>query len=219
MKYMAMSKIKSSDQLLDYMDENLKNRKREISFLKLQLQEKVRKKSKEVGVLSKSLILISYSHYEGFVKDSSVKFFEYLNFKGLKCKDVTKGLVAAYIHASLYSNPLSATASMEKILDFISNDENKIIFNPKYMSDAESNLNSEILEKITKRMDMHFFELDANRTFIDSVILKYRNDFAHGDWIYVDTDRALEISNKVVLLLDSFSNELQNIIVQKKYLR
>lgn len=212
-------KLKSADQLLDYIDESLKNRKREIAFLKLQLQEKIKKGSREADVLSKALILISYSHYEGFVKDISCKYFEYLNFIGLKCKDVTKGLLAAYIHATLYSQSLSVYSSIETIYGFITDEENKIVFNTKYMSDAESNLNSEILEKIAKRLDMHFSELDDNRVFIDSVILKYRNKFAHGNWEYVDSGRALEISDKIVFLLDSFSNELQNIIVQKKYLR
>lgn len=165
-----MSKIKSTDQLIDYIDESLKNRKREISFLKLQLIEKRKKKSKEIAVLSKSLVLVSYSHYEGFIKDISCKYLEYLNFKGLKCKNVTRGLLASFIHASLYSKPLSVFDSIEKIKDFITDEDNKIVFNSEYMSDAESNLNSETLEKITKRLDMHFQELDSNRVYIDSVI-------------------------------------------------
>ena len=89
----------------------------------------------------------------------------------------------------------------------------------EYMADTESNLNSVILEKLIKRLDLPFSELESNRTYIDSVILKHRNQFAHGELNFIDTDKALEISDKIIYLLDSFSNELQNHIVQKNYLR
>lgn len=216
---MEMSKIKSADQLLDYIDESLKSRKREISFLKILLMEKINKNSKEIEVLSKALILVSYSHYEGFVKTSSKKYFEYLNFLGLKCREIPKGLLAAYIHSCLYSKPLSAVDAINKVYEFISNDENKVYFNAEYMADTESNLNSVIFEKLIKRLDLSFTELDDNRTYIDSVILKHRNQFAHGELNYVDTEKALEISDKVIFLLDSFSNEIQNHVVLRKYLK
>lgn len=219
MTYMEMSKIKSTDQLLEYIDESLKSRKLEISFLKMLLKDKIKKKSKETIVLSKALVLVSYSHYEGFVKNSSQKYFEYLNFLGLKCKDLPKGLLAGYIHSCLYSKPLSAIDAINKVNEFISSDEYKVSFNVEYMADTESNLNSVILEKLIKRLDLPFSELESNRTYIDSVILKHRNQFAHGELNFIDTDKALEISDKIIYLLDSFSNELQNHIVQKNYLR
>lgn len=63
-----MSKIKTAETLADFLDERLVARKLEIVYLKNCLDDKAKKHSKETLVLSKALIVISYSHWEGYAK-------------------------------------------------------------------------------------------------------------------------------------------------------
>lgn len=76
-----MNKIKTAEALADFLNERLVARKLEIIYLKNCLDDKAKKHSKETLVLSKALIVISYSHWEGYVKEAVKAYLNYLNSK------------------------------------------------------------------------------------------------------------------------------------------
>lgn len=212
-----MNKIKTAEALADFLDERLVARKLEIVYLKNCLDDKAKKHSKETLVLSKALIVISYSHWEGYVKEAVKAYLNYLNSKGLQHRELSTSLFAAYIHTSLFQKALNPVDAIDKIESLISETHGSVRFNSDYIADTESNLKMDILLKIMKRIGMAAQPWEEYRAYLDSVILKHRNDFAHGDNGYVDIDTAKNIADKVIEMMQRFETELLNIVELKTY--
>lgn len=212
-----MNKIKSAEALADFLDERLASRKLEIVYLKNFLDDKNKKHSKETLVLSKALVVMSYSHWEGYVKEAVKAYLNYLNSKGLQHRELSTALFAAYIHTNLFQKPLNPIEAIDKIESMISDTHGSVKFNSDYIADTESNLKMDILFKIMRRIGMATQPWEEYRAYLDSVILKYRNDFAHGDNGFIDIDTAKNVADKVIEMLQRFETELLNIIELKSY--
>lgn len=212
-----MNKIRSAEALADFLDERLAARKLEIVYLKNSLDDKSKKHSKEALVFSKALVVMSYSHWEGYVKEAVKAYLSYLNSKGLQHRDLSTSLFAAYIHTSLFQRSLNPVDAIDKIESMISETHSTVKFNSDYIADTESNLNMDILLKIMKRIGMATQPWEVYRVYLNSVILKYRNDFAHGDNGYVDIDTAKNVADKVIEMIQRFETELLNIVELKTY--
>jgi hypothetical protein len=55
--------------------------------------------------------------------------------------------------------------------------------------------------------------------FIDEKFIAARNAICHGEYREIDSDEFILIFDEVVTLINSFKNELNNLIVQNKHLR
>lgn len=213
-----MGKIKSAEALEDFIHERQAARKMEIVYLKSCLEAKARKKSKEQLTFSKALVVMSYSHWEGFVKETVKAYLGYLNSKGLQRSELSSGLFAAYVHSSLFQKPLSPIDAIGMIESMVMDKHDSVKFNAGYMADTESNLNTDVLIKITKRLGQDTQQWEEYRAYLDSVILKHRNDFAHGGNGFVDVEQAKEIADKVLEMMQRFSTEITNAVEVKSYL-
>lgn len=212
------NKYRSSVEVDDFLNKQLIKRKQEIIYLKLLLKEYMKKESKISTVLAKSLFVISYSHWEGYVKETVEAYLSYLNFKDLKYCDLNVIYKASYLHSALYSNQLPTNRAIEKIVDVLSNDSFNVVFPTKYMSDCESNLKFEVFLKVLKRIGLTSDSWNNFEQFIDGKILKNRNDFAHGDDLRVSESDALAVADKVIIMMNQFNNEVSNQMNTKKYL-
>ena len=179
-----MKKIKSEEALFQEIDSEMSWRRIEIHHLKSLL--KIKKNSKEKDVLAKSVILISYSHWEGFVKSISM----YYQNMATKIKE---------LHKALTDNTY------------------KLAFNIDKLVDAESNLNSVVLDKILVNIGASTSTFETKSIFIDSILLKNRNDFAHGDRGRADFDTAIDIADTVLTLMELYKTEIENMIALKSY--
>lgn len=130
---------------------------------------------------------------------------------------MSTSLFAAYIHTSLFQRSLNPVDAIDKIESLISETHGSVRFNSDYIADTESNLKMDILLKIMKRIGMATQPWEEYRAYLDSVILKHRNDFAHGDNGYVDIDTAKNVADKVIEMLQKFETEIMNIVELKSY--
>ncbi len=150
------------DRFEELLQQELAWRKKEISELFLYTKEK----NKEV--LLKSLILLIYSHWEGFIKKSSKLYLKYVseanielkklttNFKVLKVKDQIKYCFASKDSIS-FQNEVNFIEKYIEDSTFnlkikIDNDrDNKII-------DTKSNLNPEVFKDILMILGLNYKE-------------------------------------------------------------
>ena len=92
-----MLKNKSTENLLENIDHEFAWRFKEIADLKSVLQSKKKNDSKEKNVFAKALVLISYSHWEGFVKNISKYYLEYIHFLALNRSQISVELLSSFI--------------------------------------------------------------------------------------------------------------------------
>lgn len=209
-----MSKVRSMDELLDKIDDEYSWRFYEIDLIKSLLQQK-QGNTKYEQPLSKVLVVLSYSHWEGFVKYAAGYFFEYMRFLGLSKKQLSDEFLASCIQ-HLSDGKKCADATCE-IVKCIKNEEYRFEYNDSVLTSAESNLNYEVLLKIASNLAIDISPLDTKKASLDSVVLERRNNVAHGDKIHADYSYGMEVAGHVIDFMQTFKTILQNSIATKAY--
>ena len=85
----------TADELRAVLETELAWRQEELAFFKNQLNE-VEESNK--NKYRKSLVLILYSHMEGYIKIGLQTYIQYINSQGLNRRDVNTGLMVASMH-------------------------------------------------------------------------------------------------------------------------
>ena len=199
-----VKKCKSKSDLLDYFDEELAWRSKEIIDIKSILQ--TNQASILSRVLSKACILIAYSHWEGFVKSSTCAYWAYLKFISYPRENLSYNTLASLILQSGGHSALSD--KIHEMRKIISDPKHKIKFNIERLVDTQSNLNSDVLDTIMLNLGDDSSLFTTKRLFIDGVLLKNRNAFAHGEQRYVECDKAIEIASMALDLIKLYNNAI-----------
>lgn len=209
-----MKKIKTRDALCDIIDAEYVWRYREIIILK-DILYKNKMKPKVESSLARALVILSYSHWEGFVKYAASYFFSYLSFIALSRDQMAPEMLASCIQ-HLCDNRKAADA-INEILRCLNNPKYKFNYVESILTSAESNLNYDVLLKISTNMGLDISSLDTKRARLDMVVLGRRNDMAHGEKTNVDYDYGIEVSNAVIEFMQDYKTLLLNMISEERY--
>lgn len=221
------------DQFETHLDEDLSWRKVEISDLLLLAKES----SKEV--LLKSVILLLYAHWEGYIKKSSKLYLKYISEEKLNLSDLSFNFTAVSLKSHVsrcidtkdkltLANELIFVSNFKKIenkkfklnIDLENNLDNDII-------DTQSNLKPKVFKNIIEILGLTYKEaLSAREHYINSQLLANRNAIGHGGKFDPthQNDFSLEISDieklKSIIfsIIDSFRDELLEYVYNQFYL-
>lgn len=216
-----MSKIKSALDLTDSITEEYKWRFQEI----FQLRDVVRsnKNKKAESALAKSLIVISYSHWEGFVKQVSINYMKYVSFKAPNKSQLSTDLLVPLLYNNIPFDNDSIYGNYPKKLEYIKKVllDNSFKFEIKWddLCDAKSNLNSDVLIRIATNIGLSVQDMDTKFAFIDGVLLKNRNDFAHGDRNGLKVKDAVDIADSVIDLMNIYKTKIENAVTLKSFIK
>ena len=204
----------------DKIDEESAWRKHEI----INLQGVVHRNAnvKKIMPILKSLVLVSYSHWEGFVKSSSSYYLSFLKTKSLPANQLSIRLLSSLYFWNDQKNPKNARAYISQYEDLLNGNQRDVSYYIEDMCSTESNLNFEVLSKIMFSIGLDNAPFLQEKPFIDERLLKFRNKFAHGDFSYdgdLNIDEAINISKQVLKLIDMYKNELDNAIATELYKR
>lgn len=172
-----------------------------------------------VSVLAKSLIVLAYSHWEGFVKLTSARYLSYVNFLSIPKSDMNSRMNAVGLAWLGDIRGLSKCDLAHEINEILCQDGYKLTFPVEPLVSTESNLNSEVLRKIITDIGSVSTEFENDTAFLDKKLLKYRNRFAHGEALYADVDEALNIGRCVIALLNKYRDLVENMIATEQYRR
>lgn len=93
-------KIRCKEELYDRIDEEYTWRFREIASLKTEIQA-MKSSNTLLFPMVRSLVMLSYAHWEGFVKNSTRYFLNYLSYLGLDQSQTHPALVASSLNYAL----------------------------------------------------------------------------------------------------------------------
>ena len=85
-----------------------------------------------------------------------------------------------------------------------------------------SNLNSSVFTEIMETIGLDYSEYEPGFVMIDDVLLKMRNEIAHGERIEgidLDEDRFREIYDVITGLMEKYITQITNAVYLKKYKR
>ena len=211
--------FKSKESLVDFIDQQNQKRKRELISISQSLKLG---REHEQKLLCRSAILFAYAHWEGFVKDTSVAYIEYVAFKAPAFKSLTCNFQALAFKAKITVCG-KATKRIQPHLDLLKeiseSKTERVSIDPQKSIDTESNLDSNVFENICKTVGVDYEpHWSTYSHFIDELV-KVRCIIAHGELIIPDkkyTTEAVEIIQKSI---DWFGADISNAAVMETYIR
>ena len=221
------------EQLENFLDEDLNWRKREITELLF-----LAKESNSI-VVFKSMILLLYAHWEGYIKKSSKIYIKYIVESRTPLKKLSSNFKAAALKGNINrcidtNNSSNLANELSFINKYLRLEDKKfrISIDPddefdNSIIDTQSNLSPKILKNIYGILGIQFKDALATRgNYIDRNLLHVRNTIGHGGKYDNDSegDLILEISdierlkNVIILIIDNFRDELLEYAYKEYYL-
>lgn len=221
------------EQFETFLDEDLGWRKKEISELFLLT------KNTENEVVLKSVILLLYAHWEGYIKKSSKLYLKYVSEQKVALNQLSSNFMATVMKSNINqcletTNSLTLSNEIAFITKYIKlegkkfklnidvdNDQDKSVINTK------SNLNPKVLKNIYAILGIKFKNpLETRENYINAHLLNSRNTISHGSKFDSNTVEGLNLSlsdieklkNTVFLLVDNFRDELLDFAFYKYFL-
>lgn len=211
--------IRTTDELINKIGQELIWRRKELSELKGLVQEtegQIRSR-----VIVRSAVALLYAHWEGFVKKSSAYYLEYVASHRL-----THGMLASNFVALILKSKFVDLAASEKIsganvlAEFFCTALNQQSSVPyKKVIDTGGNLTSKALQDILSALGLPETQFATKLPFIDANLVNPRNHIAHGETLGITVDEFLELYDVVMGLLNAYRNEIENAAVLKSFKR
>lgn len=222
-------------ELEDLIVEDWTWRKKEISELML-IAEK-----EETIVVLKSIILLLYAHWEGYIKKSSRVYLKYItenkvrvcdlteNFKAIALKGLSKEVFKSGESLTLY-NELTLIKKYSDINNFTIDKLIKIdleLEKDKSIVDTQDNLNPTVFKNILNIIGLSYNnQYEIKERHLDNDLLAYRNSIGHGNKkLSKDMDFNLEIfsikklRDVIFSIAENFRDEIVYYSKEKYYLK
>lgn len=208
-------KIRSITDLIDFLGNRKQLRKRELISLYQDL-------SKPTIRVCRAAIVLSYAHWEGFVKEAARAYVCLVSHKSRSLDSLAINFQALVCRQEL----LAAQNAKKRIQPHISltmlftdNLKKSCSIDPESVIDTESNLSAEVFANICLCIGIDYHkDWSTYGPFMDD-LLKIRCEVAHGNLIPQDEEYAKEILNFCINAIDRFSNDIENAASQSMYLR
>ncbi|MGK9231519.1 hypothetical protein KXS07_07805 [Inquilinus limosus] len=189
-------------QLIEAIETSATWRRNELASIAVVLQRSEERYSKAVA---KAGIVISYSHFEGFVKDSLILFGRYLTNAKTPRSALQNGIAVWPARAMLRDAFDSNVSHLNKVwTSYISTPHEFFCHDFEPYCETIGNINSEILKDQLSFFGANHDYVDKRSNFIDSQLLRTRNALAHG------------VANDFEMVIDKKS--AMNIIIEARSL-
>ena len=203
--------------LSDQMDRDMTWRLKEFSDLKAAIR-----KADAIArpALLRAFIALMYAHWEGHVRFCATKYFQHI---ALRKMAYSKLETQIYLNSFLlrldafFRSKVSLEEKCQFVEDILSSREQRFSYINPALIDTKSNLNTNVLRDLCKICGIPFSEFEKEETFIDLLMLKRRNEIAHGAESFPLEDEVDDLASRAVSLMRLFRNLLENKIYLGSY--
>jgi hypothetical protein len=212
--------IHTTEQLIDKIGEELIWRRKELTDLK-GLVNSFKNDSLRSRMLTRAAVALLYAHWEGFVKQSSALYLEYVASQRLPYKKLSSNFVGLVLKSKYDALGVSEKISGGNTLAnfFCTELDSKSNVPYKQGVDTKSNLSSKALIDILDALGLDITHFESRLKFIDSNLVNTRNHIAHGKERYLTTEEYLDLHDAVLTLIETYKNEIENASVSRRFER
>jgi hypothetical protein len=221
------------EQFESFLDDDLSWRKKEVSELFLLAKDNIDKET-----LQKSLILLLYAHWEGYIKKSSKLYIKYISEKKIKINQLSNNFTAIVLKSQISkcideSKNLTLENELTFMSSFIKKQEKKFKVNidpdndfEKTIIDTQSNLKPKVFKTIIKILGLSYKSaIETREHYINSHLLANRNCIGHGspfdedsqDDFSLNIDDIEKLKKIIFSIIDNFRDELLDYVDGELY--
>jgi len=213
-----MNKIRTITQLQDFLNSQFLWRLREIADLKSSVRSS---SSLRRNTLIRAGIPLLYAHWEGFVKNASLGYINFVSSQRLRYEELASCFIVFGLKRKLSQLSSSRQSRFNtEIIDFLLTElSEKAALQMGNAVDTESNLSSSVFENIALSVGINPAPFKARYHLMDESLLKRRNFIAHGEHIDIAPDDYRKLADEVITLMRDYKTEIENAAAQEKYLR
>lgn len=210
-----MAKAASPDAFNEIVTKDFTWRLKELSDLKLVASEN--DDTKRRG-RRRALVVMCYAHWEGHAKYCAERFIEYITVRRLRFSEVID-----HFYRLRFANEIGAGsalglgARMQLVEKILTSGEDRLSRIPDGIINTRSNLNSEVLDEICLVCGIESEDFEDQREFLDKLLLRRRNEVAHGEAVFVDSIDVDDMVDRTLALMRSFRDSLDNSIATSAY--
>ena len=214
-------KIRTKDEFQDVVDSETAWRKKELSSISSNIATS--KKAAKITSLRAGIALL-YAHWEGLIKNLAAYYLCYVSFQDCRYGELKPNFMALAINKDikLFIDSSKASLHNQVVNKIRTEDNNKAKIPYGEVIKTGSNLNSSNFIEIMETIGLDYEEYKPGFVMIDEVLLKMRNEIAHGERIEsidLDEKRFNEIYNVVTDLMNKFVVQITNAVYLKQYRR
>ncbi|MDH1629299.1 MAE_28990/MAE_18760 family HEPN-like nuclease [Pseudomonas mosselii] len=212
-----MRDMRTLDHLQDGLDAEMGWRVKEIStFIMAAKTDGAEKK-----VYIRAGIALMYAHWEGFVKNSSEMYLNFVHHRGLTYREL-KTCFAVFglkgklelLAASRKSGPNIAA------FDFIVSElGERAQMKMASAINTGSNLTSAVFSNIAASLDIDLDRYSTKFNLIDESLVARRNQVAHGEHVELKAQDFNDLAQEVLQLMRDYKVDVLNAASMKGYLR
>jgi hypothetical protein len=211
-------KIRSNEELVEFLDGQLAWRKKEIAVL-AGLIDTSREFQKQA--LTRAGVAMLYAHWEGFVKEAATAYCVYVRAKRPLLSRVQPSFLAVIVRTRLRGSNSTRRIGpyMDALGGVVGPGDNKFDLPPDNIVDTESNLNFGVFTDISTTIGLDISDLATKANLIDEGLVARRHKIAHGERVNLDSDDFDTLRADVVACIEAFAAKIQNAAALRAYLR
>lgn len=219
-------KSRPDEKLIFELTTALSNRKKEITDFYMYIQGC--QSSGIAEILNKSFILLLYAHWEGFIKEYTIKYFSFIISQKLVLSKLTENFLLIYLKSLLKTYKVDKNIFQEKkILDLVSKGSKFKIkideYFEKYTVGSENNLKFKNYKNICTILNYNLIdETNVFETNLEKLVHN-RNSIAHTglkakENTYSDILDIEIMKNLIVGEMENFHSFIEKNVVNREYL-
>jgi hypothetical protein len=210
-------KLQSADQLLNYLDDEMAWRQKEIVELRALATAAL---GKRADVHVRAGIALLYAHWEGFIKNAANAYINYLSHRGEMTRDMQDCFIALSIKSKLTAMGQSGKSSVAvPVVKHLLASLDLPVSLPHAGISAESNLNADVFQNITGWLGFSASKYSARFSLIDESLLGARNKIAHGEFLTINASRFASLADQIVELMQWFKTDIENAVALAAFRR
>ena len=210
--------IRSLDQLVRALDEDLAWRKRELTTLKFMLRTP---RDHQRYLLLRAAICLLYAHWEGFVRAAATSYVSFVATRGLRYRNLTPNFVALGLRPEIQraGQSNSPTIHTELTTRLMSDLSERAAIDWQLSVNTRSNLNADTLKEILVLLGLEGQDYLLKGPLLDRRLIANRNRVAHGTRIDIEPEDYDSLHTEVIELVERFRTDIENAAATEKFRR
>lgn len=208
-------------ELLSFFDEELVWRRVELQALKAHLRSfGSNPNSPAARAAARALAVLTYSHWEGYVKATFDKIAQAVSRRKPLLSSVADDFAVAHLRHLLTRLNSGDAGAKQDLLEIARGSTGvRVALKRDELVRTHDNLRYRFLKEILAGFGMDWSDFELHEHFINSKLCDRRNEVAHGLGAFPQADDALSAADEVLTLLEALRDIQGAFVSSRSYLR